>query len=120
MKQLLLIATFFITVFTSGCRTNKLRGVYTCDQSNKKPDTTIHHENYDEAFMDLTCTLKEIDFKGGSTVTIKIGESQVTSSYVIDNEYVRIKGSGSDILLKIQDQNTLTGEGVSKGVYHKK
>lgn len=45
---------------------------------------------------------------------------KVVSSYVIEEDCIRINGTGSDILLKRQDKNTLIAEGVFQGVYHKK
>ncbi|MBL7740788.1 MAG: hypothetical protein JNK14_16330 [Chitinophagaceae bacterium] len=120
MKQILSIATLLLTTLALSCKTNNLDGLYVCDLSNKKADTTIRQGGQTEVFLDYTCTISEIDFKGSSTVTMKMGNGEVASSYVIDNDYVRIKGTGSDILLKIKDQKTLVGEGVSKGIYHKK
>jgi hypothetical protein len=110
----------FISVLATGCKTNNLKGIYVCNQSAKKTDTIIHHKTYDEAFIDFTCIFTEFDFKGNNSVVIRMANGDFTSSYVIDKDYVRIKGTGSDILLKLQDQNTLTGEGIAKGTYHKK
>ena len=113
--------TLLIALLTLGCsRTHSLSGGYVCDQSKKKADTTIHHSSYDETFADFTCSVKEFDFVGNNSVVMKMANATVTSSYVIDKNYVRIKGTGSDILLKIQDENTLTGEEVFEGTYHKK
>ena len=119
MKQLL-IAAFIISTFTISCNTNTISGVYVCDQSGKKPDTTIQHESYDQIKVDLTCLIQEIDFKGKSTVSMKMKGGESVSSYVLDGNYVRIKGDGSDMLLEIKGNNTLVAEGFMGGIYHKK
>jgi hypothetical protein len=120
MRRILFITIVLLSLFALSCKTNHLSGVYVCDQSSKKADTTIHHGNSDEVFIDFTCTFTAFDFKGNSTVEINMANGNVASSYVVDKDYVRIKGTGSDILLKLQDQNTLTGEGIAKGIYYKK
>ncbi|GAA4737461.1 hypothetical protein [Flavisolibacter ginsenosidimutans] len=120
MRQFYSHVTLLICLFAVGCGPNSLSGTYVCDQSKKKADTTIHHSSSDETYMDFTCTVTEFEFAGNSSVVMKMPNGNVASSYVIDKNYVRIKGSGSDILLKIQDENTLTGEAVFDGTYHKK
>lgn len=120
MKRLLLTSVLFITINLISCKTNSISGVYVCDQSNKKQDTTIHHDTYDESTIDLTCVISAFDFKGNSTVSIKLKGAEMFSSYVIDKEYIRIKGDKSDILLRIKDANTLVEEGIFHGIYHKK
>lgn len=112
--------TLLVCLFTVGCRSNSLSGAYVCDQSKKKADTTIRHNTFDEIFLDFTCTVTEFYFAGNSSVVMKMPNGNVASSYIIDKNYVRIKGHGSDILLKIQDENTLIGEAVFDGTYHKK
>mgnify|MGYP006197819391 CR=1 FL=1 len=86
----------------------------------KKADTTINHGSNIESFFDLTCTIEELDFKGGSTVELKMKNGAFVTSYIIDENYIRIKGSGAEILLKIKNNKTLTGEGVFEGEYHKR
>jgi hypothetical protein len=120
MKQVFLSVTVILTILALGCRSNHLNAVYVCDQSNKKADTTIQHGTYDEAYIDVSCIVIEFDFKGNSTVAIRMVNGQIFSSYIIDKEYVRIKADKSDILLRSQDNNTLVGEGFTKGMYHKK
>ena len=120
MQRILFSTIILLSFFALGCKTNHLSGVYVCDQSSKKADTIIHRGNHDEGFIDLTCTFTAIDFKGESTVEINMANGKFVSSYIIDKDYVRIKGTGSDILLKLQDENTLTGEGIAKGIYHRK
>jgi hypothetical protein len=46
MRQILLITTVLLSLFMFSCKTNSLSGVYVCDQSTKKEDSTIHHKNY--------------------------------------------------------------------------
>lgn len=97
-----------------------MSGIYICDQSQKKKDTTIHHENTIESFTDFTCIIEELDFKGNSTVVLKISNGPFATSHVTDNDYIRVKGTGSDILFKIKDNKTLSGEGIAQGIYYKK
>lgn len=97
-----------------------MSGVYICDQSQKKAVTTINHGNTVEKFIDLTCTIEELDFKGKSTVVLKMKNGPIVTSYVVDKDYIRIKGSGADILFKVKDNKTLRGEGMFLGEYHKK
>ena len=97
-----------------------MSGVYVCDQSQKKQDTTIRRGNNVEAFLDLTCTIEALDFKGNSTVELKLKNGPIVTSYVVDKDYIRIKGSGADFLFKVKDNKTLTGEGLFAGEYHKK
>ena len=120
MRQAFSYFTLSILVIVIGCKTNNMSGVYVCDQSQKKADTTIKHGNNDEAFIDLTCTIEELDFKGNSTVELKMKNGSMVTSYVVDKDYIRIKGSGADILFKLKDNKTLSGEGVFGGDYHKK
>ena len=120
MRQFYVLLTLLISFFAVSCRTHALSGVYVCDQSTKKADTTIHHGSSDETFMDFTCEVTEFDFAGNSSVVMKMANGSVASSYVIDKNYVRIKGTGSDILLEIRDENTLTGNAVLDGTYRKK
>lgn len=120
MKQLFFALLLVFVFSVTACTNNSIRGVYVCDNSNKKPDTTTRSMDYTEVFIDLTCTVTTFDFKGKSTVEMILPNGKVVSSYVIDEDYIRIKGTGSDILLKRQDKNTLIGEGVFQGVYQKK
>ena len=121
MRQVLSYFVFFLLVFIVSCKTNNLSGIYVCDQSQKKADSTINNGNNVEVFTDLTCIIQEIDFKGKSTVELRMKNGPFVTSYVVDNEFVRVKGSGGDILFKILDNKTLSGEGpVEKGLYHKK
>ena len=108
-----------IALLIVGCASNNLSGVYVCDKSGKKNDTTIKNEGYNEIVMDYTCRFTQLDFKGNNTVVIGTAGGEVISSYVIAKEYVRIKGTGSDILLEIHNERTLSGEGIAMGTYHK-
>jgi hypothetical protein len=121
MKQLLFSPALTLFIFClGGCASNNITGVYVCDQSQKKPDSTIHHQYNVERFVDLTCTIQELDFKGNTTVELKLPNGPLVTSYVTDKGYIRVKGSGSDILFKIKDDRTLSGEGIAQGLYHKK
>ena len=112
--------TVFLSMLVLGCKTNGISGVYVCDKSTKNADTTILQEGHAERIMDQTCIFTQFEFVGSNTVKIGTESGEVVSSYVVDKDYVRIKGSGSDILLKVQDGNTLNGEGVVQGIYYKR
>ncbi len=120
MRQVLSYFTLSILIIVIGCKTNNMSGVYVCDQSQKKADTTINHGNTVEKFLDLTCTIEELDFKGNSTVVLKMENGPIVTSYVVDKDYIRVKGSGADMLFKVKDNKTLSGEGMFLGEYHKK
>ena len=120
MRSTLSTLVLVISILVLGCKSNELNGIYVCDKSLKKKDTTITHQGYNEITLDLTCMFTHFDFKGNSTVKIGTQGGDIVSSYVVDKNYVRIKGTGSDILLKVQDNGTLNGEGVAIGTYHKK
>ncbi len=120
MRQVLFYFVLFVLVVVVGCKSNTISGVYMCDQSQKKADTTINHGSNVERFIDLTCTIEELDFKGNSTVELKMTNGPFVTSFVVDKEYIRIKGTGADILLKVKDDKTLIGEGTFVGEYHKK
>lgn len=97
-----------------------MTGVYVCDQSQKKADSTVKHGSTVETFFDATCAIEELDFKGNTTVELKMKNGSMVTSYVVDKEYIRIKGSGADFLFKVKDKKTLNGEGPLGGDYHKK
>lgn len=121
MRHLLSLFVFFLSAFIVGCNTNSMSGIYVCDQSQKKADSTIVQGGNVDAFIDLTCTIQELDFKGNSTVELRMKNGPIVTSYVVDKEHVRVKGSGADILFKILDDKTLSGEGpVEAGLYTKK
>ena len=120
MKQHLIPLAVLISIFAFSCKSNKLTGVYVCDHSKKKADTAIQREGYTDITTDLTCMISELEFVGNSTVKMGTNGGTVVSSYVIDKNFIRIKGSVSDILLKVQDERTLNGQGIIIGVYHKK
>ena len=64
---------------------------------------------------------RKLVFKGKSTVVIVdalLGFS-FPSSYVVDEDYIRIRTDKSDLLLRIKDNHTLVGEGFAEGVFKK-
>lgn len=62
------------------------------------------------------CIYQSFEFKGESSVLV---DGIFAASFVTDKNYVRIKTDKSDLLLKIQDENTLIGEGFATGTYIK-
>ena len=113
-----LFTTFAIasTLFCA-CKSNHLNGVYVCDQAGKKADTVVQQLGSKELVLDMTCTITQFEFKGKNTVLVS---GVIGSSYVMDEDVIRIKGTGSEIVLTIKDENTLTGEGIAAGTYRKK
>ena len=60
-------------------------------------------------------------FRGKKTATIvdAFWGMRFTSSYEIDENYVRVKTDKSDLLFEIKDSKTLIGEGFAKGKFTK-
>ena len=62
------------------------------------------------------CIYGNIEFKGLSTCMVL---GFYGTSYVVDENYIRIKTDKGDLILKIKDENTLIGEGWAEGIYKK-
>lgn len=120
MKQVFFYLTLSIVVTIVSCKTNNMSGVYLCDKSQKKADSVISNKSKVETFIDLTCLIEALDFKGNNTVQLKMKNGPIITSYVVDKHYIRIKGSGADILFTVKENMTLRGEGIFNGEYHKK
>ena len=58
-------------------------------------------------------------FKGKSTVVVESVGMEFVTSYVKDEEYLRIESEPSNLLLKIQSKDTIIGEGFTSGIYIK-
>lgn len=88
--------------------------------SDKKRYTT--YGNLQGTFVSKDCPFyRKLIFRGRKTVTIVdafFGMS-FTSSYDLDENYVRISTDKSDLLFEIKDSQTLVGEGFSKGTFKK-
>lgn len=65
---------------------------------------------------------RKLVFKGKTTVTIidAIFGFPFTSSYVLDENYIRIRTDKSDLLLEVKNNNTLVGEGFASGTFKRK
>lgn len=120
MNKSFLIFFLSILLMATSCKRTQMRGLYVCDVSQKKPETRTISKGNVHIEMDITCMIESLDFKGDSSVLITMNGSGVASSYVVDGEYIRIKGTGADLLYKIKDDATLVGEGIFKGTYNKK
>ncbi|WP_233587543.1 energy transducer TonB [Parabacteroides sp. AF18-52] len=59
------------------------------------------------------------NFKGKSTVIIGSLGMEFVTSYVKDEEYLRIESEPSNLLLKVQSKDTIIGEGFASGIYIK-
>jgi hypothetical protein len=57
MKQVFFYFTLFIILIIIGCKLNNVSGVYVCDQSQKKPASTINNGNTKEVFALPACSL---------------------------------------------------------------
>lgn len=75
-------------------KTSFLRGVYRCEN----------------------CIYRKIEFLGKSTCMIL---GFFGTSYVVDDNFIRIKTDKGDLILRIIDKNTLEGEGWASGLYKK-
>lgn len=88
--------------------------------SDKRRYTT--YGNLQGTFVSRDCPFyRKLIFRGRKTVTIVdafFGMS-FTSSYELDENYVRISTDKSDLLFEIKDSQTLVGEGFSKGTFKK-
>jgi hypothetical protein len=72
-------------------------------------------------FICKKCIYAKLEFKGKSTVVIYVGfiGFPFPTSYVIDEEYIRVRTDKSDLLFRIEDSNKLIGEGWAEGTYNK-
>lgn len=59
------------------------------------------------------------NFKGKSTVVIESFGMEFVTSYVKDENYLRIEAEPSHLLLKVQSKDTIIGEGFASGIYIK-
>lgn len=59
------------------------------------------------------------NFKGKSTVVIESLGMEFVTSYIEDEEYLRIESEPSNLLLKLQSKDTIIGEGFAFGIYIK-
>ena len=88
--------------------------------SDKKKYST--YGNLQGTYVSRDCPFyRKLIFRGKKTVTIVdafFGMS-FTSSYELDENYVRISTDKSDLLFEIKDSQTLVGEGFSKGTFKK-
>jgi hypothetical protein len=112
MKQLLSSFMVILLIVCAGCSSNSMSGVYVCDQSQKKGDSIVRRDSIHEAYLDFTCMIESLDFKGNSTVELRTKDGPSATSYIVDKDYVRIRGTEADLLFKIKDNKTLTGEGI--------
>lgn len=82
----------------------------------------IAYGNLQGTFISRNCAFyKKLIFRGKKTVTIidAIFGMSFTSSYELDENYVRIRTDKSDLLFEIKDAQTLIGEGFAKGTFKK-
>ena len=80
MRQIPLITIVLLFFFTFSCKPKSISGVYSCDQSIKKPTRNVNQTNKTEVFLDVTCTITSFEFKGNSIVSIKLANEDVVSS----------------------------------------
>jgi uncharacterized protein YpmS len=120
MKRIFFSLLAMLSIFIWSCKKNHLEGVYVCDASGKKADTTIHHKDYDEAKFDFTCIISELEFVGESIVKFKTEGGNMAYKYSIDGDNVLINTGEANLLLKLNEQHSLVGEGILAGTFSKK
>jgi hypothetical protein len=104
---------------------SKILGCFKCEKVAKKADSIKKKgdtENLVNFISPGGCIYESFEFNGESTITIKssfVPGVEYTSSFVRDGEYIRIKTDKSDLLLRIVDEKTLSGEGFALGTYKK-
>ena len=80
------------------------------------------HHHLQGSYVSRDCALyKELIFEGKNTVTIIDGifGFPFSTSYVLDEDILRIKTDRSDLVFKIKDSQTLIGEGFAAGTFIK-
>lgn len=58
-----------------------------------------------------------LNFKGKSTIVIKTIMGPFVTSYERDEEFIRVKSDTSDLLFEVVSEDTIKGEGFSKGIW---
>ena len=64
-------------------------------------------------------TFRFADYRRTVTVYDAFFGFPFTSSYDLDENYIRIRTNTSDLLLEIKDSKTLVGDGWARGIYTK-
>lgn len=89
--------------------------------SEKKEVKT--YANLQGVYVSKDCPLfSALVFRGKKTVSYYFSfiRIPVATSYEIDDNFVKIKGDGADLLFMIKDSKTLIGEGMVEGTFIKK
>ena len=111
-----------------GCSDNHPNGTYRCTKqttNGKKASRKRKESNNNITDLALSmlgkssCLYDQLEFKGNNTVVITALGQTYSTSYVVDDDYVRIKTDKTDLLLKIKDDQTLIGEGFIAGLFVK-
>lgn len=84
---------------------------YYIDHSTTNLSGTYHSED--------NTLYPSLEFKGKSTVTLTALIVPYTTTYTIDDNYVRVETDKGSFLFKIINNKTLQGEGWCKGTYKK-
>lgn len=114
--KMFMLSLVILTLFS--CKSNHPSGKYFCDQKTKT--TVVKKGAINQTSVDINCVYNQLEFKGNNKVIVSVADGlEFSTTYELDNKSVRIKNDKFDIVLKMQDQNTLIGEGVWKGIYKK-
>lgn len=90
----------------------------TLPASDKKRYKTISY--LQGTFISDDKIFPKIEFKGKRTAIVYVmGYWPLTTSYEVDEEYIKIKGDSGDLLLRVEGSNLLVGEGLASGTYKK-
>ena len=117
LKSLTVLTLVCTTIIS--CKTNHPEGIYTCEKSNKE-NTIEKQGNMDVVKVDFDCIYSKFNFKDNNKVVVVVSDGvEFSATYEMENEKVRIKTEKIDIVLQMQDKNTLSGEGYAKGLYKK-
>lgn len=87
--------------------------------SDRKKYTIYWH--LQGTYVSKKALYSKLIFRGRRTVTVydAFFGFPFTSSYDLDENYIRIRTNTSDLLLEIQDSKTLVGDGWARGIYTK-
>ena len=121
MKSAAILVILFMGITITGCKDSHPSGIYVCDKSKKRSDTTGQQKNIIDVSAALTCICQQFEFKGNSTVVLTVAGQQYATSYVLDKEFLRIDTDGPDFLLEMKDKNTMIAKtGFMQGTYNRK
>ena len=124
MKPFSILICLLVIIIFYSCSNKHLKGIYICEKiaedSTKTSKNNLTKLALGMLGIDDVCLYTQLEFKGTNTVVLStvIGQDYPTS-YIIDEDYIKVKTDKSDLLFKIKDDKILIGEGYSKGLFKK-